>query len=51
MTKEEARELMKKIEKGIKRGVAKALQEHKKMGRSIPIMKRGKIVYIPPEEI
>jgi len=51
MTKKEVRELMKKIDKGVKMGVAKALKEHKKLGHSIPIMEKGKIVYIPPEKI
>ena len=51
LIKKEAQELVKKIDKGVKRGVAKALKEHKKMGSIIPIMKYGKIVFIPPEDI
>lgn len=43
--------LIRKIEIGIRRGVSKALEEHKLMGIPIVISKDGKIVTIPPEEI
>ena len=44
-------DLFKKIDLGVKRGVSHALAEHKKAGRSIVVLKDGKIVKIPPEEI
>jgi len=31
--------------------ITKALERHKKLGASIVVMKAGKIVEIPPEEI
>jgi hypothetical protein len=39
------------VEAGVKAGVAKALAEHKRMGRSIAIWRDGKVVILPPEEI
>lgn len=44
-------DLHERIDLGVRRGVARALAEHKKAGRSIVIWKDGKIVKIPPEEI
>jgi len=35
----------------VKRGVANALAEHKRAGRSVVVMKDGAIVELPPEEI
>jgi len=43
--------VLEKFELGVRRGVAKALYEHKKNGRSIHIWRDGKVVEIPPEEI
>lgn len=40
-----------RVDFGVRRGVARALAEHKKAGRSIVISKNGKIVKIPPEKI
>ncbi len=45
------RELNRRIDLGVRRGAAKALEEHKKAGRCIAIIKDGKVVRIPPEEI
>jgi hypothetical protein len=44
-------DLHERIDLGVRRGVARALAEHKKAGRSIVIWHDGKIVRIPPEEI
>lgn len=44
-------ELRKRIDIGVRRGVAKALAEHKKAGKSIAIWQDGKVVIIPPEDI
>lgn len=44
-------DLFKKIDFGVKRGVARALAEHKKAGKYIVISENGKIVKIPPEDI
>lgn len=51
MKQEELRELSQKILKGAQQGVNNAIEEHRRMGRSIVIMRDGKIVEIPPEEI
>ena len=47
----EEKELMKKIKQGIEEGVARALEEHKRAGRSISISKNGKVVEVPPDQI
>jgi len=41
----------KRLDEAIQAGVAKALAEHKRAGRSIAIWKDGKVVIIPPEKI
>jgi len=51
MIKDKNFDLFKRIDLGVKRGAAKALEEHKKAGRSIVIWQDGKIVKIPPEKI
>ena len=43
--------LSEKIDLGIRRGVARALAEHKKEGRSIYIWKDGKVVEIKANKI
>ena len=44
-------ELRRRIDIGVRRGVAKALAEHKNAGNSIAIWKDGKVVMVPPENI
>jgi len=44
-------DMLKRFEIGIRRGVSRALDRHKKLGESIVIMKEGKIVVVPPEDI
>lgn len=44
-------DLFKRIDFGIKRGVAEALAEHKKSGQSISVWQNGRVVKIPPEKI
>jgi hypothetical protein len=39
------------IHLGVRRGVAKALAEHKRLGQSVVVSRDGQIVWIPPEEI
>ncbi len=51
MTKDEVSQLHRRIEVGAKAAVAAALEEHRKMGRSVVIERDGKIVYLSPEEI
>ncbi|OGT52811.1 MAG: hypothetical protein A3F17_05315 [Gammaproteobacteria bacterium RIFCSPHIGHO2_12_FULL_41_15] len=40
-----------KVDLGVRRGVARALAEHKKAGRSIHVWQDGKIVEIPAKKI
>lgn len=51
MNMRDEKTLHERITKGIKKGVARALQEHKKAGRSITVWKNGKMERIPPEKI
>ncbi len=44
-------DLMKRIDIGVRQGVANALKAHKKAGRSIVVWRKGKVVEIPPEKI
>ncbi len=44
-------DVLRKFEIGVRRGVAQALEEHRRAGRSIVVWKDGKIVWIPPEQI
>lgn len=43
--------LSERIDYGVRKGVAKALLEHKLTGHSIVVWKNGKIVEIPAEQI
>lgn len=51
MTDEESEELDRKVDAGIKRAIAEALEEHRRMGRAVVVWKDGKIVSIPPSDI
>jgi hypothetical protein len=43
--------LFDKIDKGIRAGVKKALQDHKRAGIEIAVWEKGKIKIIPPNKI
>lgn len=45
------KDLFERIDLGIRRGVARALAEHKQSGHSISVWKDGHVVKIPPEKI
>jgi len=49
--KVEQDDVLRKIDIGVRRGVARALEEHRRAGRSIVVWQDGKIVWIPPEQI
>jgi len=51
MTKKEIKDFRKKVYNGVKIAIKNALLEHKRAGRSIVIMKDGKMVTVPPEQI
>lgn len=51
MSESNRSELFQRIYLGVRRGAARARAEHKKAGRSIAVLKDGKVVWIPPEEI
>lgn len=44
-------EIVRNMGIGVRRGVARALAEHKRAGRSIWVSRDGKVVEIPPEKI
>jgi hypothetical protein len=44
-------DLHKAIDRGIRKGVARALQRHKERGESIYVWRDGKVVEIPPDQI
>jgi hypothetical protein len=44
-------QLMDNIDKGIRAGVKKALQDHKKAGIEIAVWEKGKVKIIPPNKI
>ncbi len=46
-----SKEILDKIDFGVRRGAARALARHKKAGQSISIWKDGKVVLVPPEQI
>ncbi|MDY7000392.1 MAG: hypothetical protein SVS15_01255 [Thermodesulfobacteriota bacterium] len=39
------------IDEAIKEAVRQAVLEHKRAGRSLPVWRDNKVVWIPPEEI
>jgi len=51
LRKAEQDDVLRKFEIGVRQGVARALDEHRRAGRSIVVWRDGKIVWIPPEEI
>jgi hypothetical protein len=51
MTNAERLEFHHKVEASVDAGIALALDEHRRMGRSIVVWRDGKVVTIPPEEI
>ena len=51
MPPQEKDDLGMKIDKGVKAGVAEALERHRKLGESIAVWRDGKIVILRGEEI
>ena len=51
MTTQEKEELLDKIDLGVRRGVAKALADHKQNGRPIYVWRDGQIIEISAEAI
>lgn len=51
MSQRDDNDLFERIDFGIRRGVARALAEHKKSGQSISVWQDGCVVKIPPEKI
>ena len=47
----EAVPMSRRIEAAMNRGVRDALRRHKLLGESIAVMRDGKVVVVPPEEI
>jgi hypothetical protein len=51
MTSQERLLFHQKIDAGVQAGIDLALEEHRRMGRSIVVWQDGKVVTIPPEDI
>ena len=51
MSDKELTEFLQKIDAGVKAGAALALDEHRRMGRSIAIWQDGRVVILTGEEI
>lgn len=51
MTNEESEELERKIDAGIKAAIARAIEEHRRMGYPVVIWRDGRVTTIRPEEI
>jgi hypothetical protein len=51
MTNLQREEFNRKIDAGIKKAIAEAIEVHRRMGRSISIWKDGKVITIPASEI
>lgn len=51
MSLKSGKEILERIDQGVRGGVAKALAEHKRAGRSIWVSREGQVVEIPPEQI
>ena len=49
MTEEERKNLSEKIEAGLKFAIATALEEHRRAGRLVAIMREGRVVLVVPE--
>jgi hypothetical protein len=50
MSQDELETIWEKVDRGAKKGVALALEEHYRMGRSIAVWRDGKVVLLKPEE-
>jgi len=44
-------DVMQRIDRGAKRAIAEAVEEHRRAGRSIAISRDGQVVILPPEAI
>lgn len=44
-------DILKRFDIGVRRGVAKALSKHKRLGQPIVVSQNGEIVKIAPEDI
>lgn len=51
MNERDIGELQKKIVAGVKSAIAHALEEHRKAGRAVPILRDGKVLRILPEPV
>lgn len=43
--------LHQKIDKGVQKAIAEAIEKHRKLGESIAVWQDGKVVILPPEKI
>ena len=50
MTPKKHREWHDKIEAGVRAGVADALEEHRRAGRKVPVLRKGRVVWLTVEK-
>ncbi len=51
MSEPDKTDFVRKTDAGIKRAIAEAIEEHRRMEHSIAVWRAGKVVIIPPSEI
>jgi hypothetical protein len=51
MTEKELPELQKKIDMGVKKAIAEAIEKHRLLGQSISVERDGKVITIPADQI
>lgn len=51
MSKEKAKLLSERIDKGVKKAIAQAIEKHRKLGESIAVSSKGKVIILSSEEI
>jgi hypothetical protein len=51
MSSEKPKLLSERIDKGVKKAIAEAIEKHRKLGESIAISPKGKVIILSPEEI
>ncbi|MBR8828235.1 MAG: hypothetical protein DSM107014_10120 [Gomphosphaeria aponina SAG 52.96 = DSM 107014] len=51
MNNHQLSELHQKINKGVQKAIADAIEKHQKLGESIAVWQDGEVVILPPEKI
>lgn len=51
MNKHQLSNLHQKIDKGVQKAIAEAIEKHRKLGESIAVWQNEEVVILPPEKI